>query len=299
MEQRDIQKIVYDKRLNEMHEKLKLANSENSEEAKAEREKADQESKQLRDEVQEKDNKLESFKEQIETLKKEYEENVKQTQLHESEVIKQEEEKMSSQIKTISADLANEIATKQDFQDKYEKVKIELEKLKKSIKTIEEDTGVEVEQYRKEIEEQKNTYLEQIDQARENQDKIEEENRKMTIELLTFKGCQETLSGKSKSLEEKLRVIQDRYDTRYKSQEDEIVKLSIENTSTRQENEMMTIELSDLQFRVTRSEHNEQVLQERMANTNADHEASLKNMEIYHHKIVGLREEIEKLTDEK
>jgi predicted nucleic acid-binding Zn-ribbon protein len=144
-----------------------------------------------------------------------------------------------------------------------------------------------------------NELFKQIEQSRDYQEKIEEENRKMSLELLNFKSYQDTLQGKSKTLEDKLRIIQDRYEIRFKSQEDEIQKLSKESTTFRHENEMLKMEVSDLQFRVSRSEHNEKILQERMSNTNTDYATLLNTIENYDSKIVTLRQEIKQLTDEK
>lgn len=149
------------------------------------------------------------------------------------------------------------------------------------------------------MDEQKDELFKQIEQSRDYQEKIEEENRKMSLELLNFKSYQDTLQGKSKTLEDKLRIIQDRYEIRFKSQEDEIQKLSKENTTFRHENEMLKMEVSDLQFRVSRSEHNEKILQERMSNTNTDYATLLNTIENYDNKIVNLRQEIKQLTDEK
>jgi peptidoglycan hydrolase CwlO-like protein len=59
------------------------------------------------------------------------------------------------------------------------------------------------------------------------------------------------------------------------------------------------MEISDLQFRVSRAEHNEKILQERLSSTNTDYAGLLNNVDQYDTKINNLRQEIKQLTDEK
>lgn len=109
----------------------------------------------------------------------------------------------------------------------------------------------------------------------------------------------EMLQGKSNSLEGKLSAVQDRYEIRFKAQEDEIKKMRKEYTTYKHENELLKVELSDHQFRVTRSEHNEKILQERLARTIEDYAGLLSKIEVYDNKNESLRKEILVVTSEK
>ena len=138
-----------------------------------------------------------------------------------------------------------------------------------------------------------------MDEFRKNQDEIEEENRQLSRRMLNLSSHDEMLQDKSKSLEEKINAVQMRYEDRLKSDEIEIQKLKKESVTYKHQNELLQAELSDLDFRVGRSEHNEKILQERLTNTNVDYAALLSKVDVYDTKIANLREEIRTLSVEK
>ena len=138
-----------------------------------------------------------------------------------------------------------------------------------------------------------------MDEFRKNQDEIEEENRQLSRRMLNLSSHDEMLQDKSKSLEEKISAVQMRYEDRLKSDEIEIQKLKKESVTYKHQNELLQAELSDLEFRVGRSEHNEKILQERLTNTNVDYAALLSKVDVYDTKIANLREEIRTLSVEK
>ena len=138
-----------------------------------------------------------------------------------------------------------------------------------------------------------------MDEFRKNQDEIEEENRQLSRRMLNLSSHDEMLQDKSKSLEEKINAVQMRYEDRLKSDEIEIQKLKKESVTYKHQNELLQAELSDLEFRVGRSEHNEKILQERLTNTNVDYAALLSKVDVYDTKIANLREEIRTLSVEK
>jgi chromosome segregation ATPase len=149
------------------------------------------------------------------------------------------------------------------------------------------------------MESQKEMYFSQIEKLRSTQETLEEENRDLSRKLLSVTSHEEMLEGKSKTLEEKLTAIQDRYEIRFKAQEDEIQKLRKENMTFRHENELGKVEMSDLLFRVNRSEYNEKILQQRLSKTNEDYSTPLSRVEVYDTKIAGLRQEINTVSLEK
>lgn len=138
-----------------------------------------------------------------------------------------------------------------------------------------------------------------MDEFRKNQDEIEEENRQLSRRMLNLSSHDEMLQDKSKSLEEKISAVQMRYEDRLKSDEIEIQKLKKESVTYKHQNELLQAEISDLEFRVGRSEHNEKILQERLTNTNVDYAALLSKVDVYDSKIANLREEIRTLSVEK
>jgi len=90
---------------------------------------------------------------------------------------------------------------------------------------------------------------------------LEEEKQQLSRQVSTLKSCQDSLEGESKTLENKLNVIQKRYESRFQSQEEVIQRLTVENTEFRHKNELMKIDISDLEFRLKRFESNNKLVE--------------------------------------
>jgi len=107
--------------------------------------------------------------------------------------------------------------------------------------------------------------------------------------------------------------MQTRYDSRLQSQEELLQKLTKENTDFRHKNELLKIDITDLEFKISRLENNEKmmnsnpeleqvptkILEERLKSLNQEYNELLMSVDGYSNKVNELGEEIIKLTDEK
>lgn len=128
-----------------------------------------------------------------------------------------------------------------------------------------------------------------------------------------MKSCQDSLEGESKTLENKLKAIQKRYEARFQSQEEIIQRLTIENTEYRHKNELFKIDISDLEFRLKRFENNNKlveapkelellpmkILEDRIKSMNDEYNSLLNSVDMYSAKIDSLSNDIITLTNDK
>lgn len=274
----------------------------NGEQAQEERAKAQEEQERLIKEVTEKKAQIDELKRKIDQQKDEYLKKLEQLNKkldEENKMHTNVEEELKNKLRLLQVKIDTEVSAKNDIQSSLDIANNEIERLNKSLRKLQEDTDFEISEYRKNMEKQKEDFLKQMEEFRKIREALEDENRTLNRNLLNVSSHDEMLLGKSKTLEDKIKAIQQRYEDRLKVNEEEITKLRKESTTFRHDNELLKSENYDYEFRVNRAEYNEQILQERLSKTNEDYATLLTKVDQYDTKIKDLREEIRVLTIEK
>ncbi|CAI2387489.1 unnamed protein product [Moneuplotes crassus] len=321
------EKIQHKEQIQEIQQKLEVTNSE---QAKAERAKADEALASMKEELeqkehileqnaselQEKDKIISDLNTKIDDLFKEYEEKFKEKAVREqqeAEEIRQEEEKLNSKISELKENLQKEINSREEIEDKLSQANTEIGRMKTTMQKLESDMQMESLEFKNKMEKQRKDFIGEFDQQENKIEQLETDKRELARQLSILKKLQSNVEEESKNLENKLKTIQNRYDSRFEEQEEKIQNLTVENTQYRHKNELLKIDITDLEFRLKRTKQAEKtlevspqieqipskILEERLEAVNGEYNELLKSVDNYSAKIDQLGQEIMQLTDDK